>query len=79
MASPACSIIGGDLQERLHEEFRRAQRHGDGLSLLMLDLDHFKELNDRCGHQVGDRVLKQISKLIVASGARDRSLCPLRR
>jgi two-component system cell cycle response regulator len=62
------------LQERLYEEFRRAQRHGDGLSLLMLDLDLFKELNDRCGHQVGDRVLKDISKLIVAS-VRETDLC----
>jgi diguanylate cyclase (GGDEF)-like protein len=62
------------LQERLYEEFRRAQRHGDGLSLLMLDLDYFKELNDRCGHQVGDRVLKDISKVIVAS-VRETDLC----
>jgi diguanylate cyclase (GGDEF)-like protein len=62
------------LQERLHEEFRRAQRHGDGLSLLMLDLDFFKDLNDRCGHQVGDRVLKAVSKLIVAS-VRETDLC----
>jgi len=62
------------LQERLHEEFRRAQRHGDGLSLLMLDLDYFKDLNDRCGHQVGDRVLRGISKLITAC-VRETDLC----
>ena len=50
--------------ERLHEEFRRAQRYGDPLSLLMLDLDKFKDVNDRWLHPFGDKVLKETATLI---------------
>ncbi|MBF5042747.1 diguanylate cyclase [Aggregicoccus sp. 17bor-14] len=48
-------------QERLREEFRRAQRYGDPLSLILVDLDHFKAVNDRHGHLAGDRVLREVS------------------
>lgn len=44
--------------ERFGEEFRRAQRYDRDLSLLMLDLDHFKRVNDAHGHQFGDVVLR---------------------
>ncbi len=62
------------LKERLGEEFRRAQRHGDPLSLLMIDLDEFKSLNDRMGHPFGDRVLRVVSELITRS-VRETDLC----
>jgi two-component system, cell cycle response regulator len=60
--------------ERLHEEFRRAQRYGDYLSLIMIDLDHFKDVNDRHGHQAGDSVLREAATLL-RSSIRDPDIC----
>ncbi len=60
--------------ERLHEEFRRAQRYGDYLALIMIDLDHFKLVNDRHGHQAGDVVLQESASLIRGS-LRDPDIC----
>jgi two-component system cell cycle response regulator len=48
------------LRERLAEEFARAGRYGSEMSLVLMDIDHFKAVNDRCGHQVGNLVLTQI-------------------
>lgn len=48
----------------LETEFYRSRRHGTSLSLLMLDLDDFKLLNDRHGHQYGDQVLKGVAEVI---------------
>ena len=49
------------LEERLHAELAFSQRHGDPLSLILLDVDHFKQINDRHGHPVGDAVLRALS------------------
>jgi len=49
---------------RLREEYNRALRTGSPLGLLMVDLDHFKTINDTYGHIVGDRVLDRVAKAI---------------
>lgn len=46
--------------QRLTAEIRFAERHGQPLALLMLDIDHFKQLNDTHGHMIGDDVLRAI-------------------
>jgi two-component system cell cycle response regulator len=52
------------LLDRLTQEILRAQRYGPPLSLLMLDLDHFKQINDTYGHIVGDIVLATVASLL---------------
>lgn len=49
-------------QERLTEEVSRSSRYGHPLSLVLLDLDRFKRVNDRHGHQVGDAVLAEVAR-----------------
>lgn len=51
------------LMQRLDEEMSRARRHGSALTLLLLDLDHFKHVNDTWGHLKGDQVLREIATL----------------
>jgi diguanylate cyclase (GGDEF)-like protein len=52
--------------ERLTDEFARAGRYGRHLSLALMDLDHFKAVNDAHGHQGGDRVLVLFAQLLSA-------------
>lgn len=52
-------------KERLQQEIYRTERYKHSLSLLMIDLDDFKELNDKYGHVVGDRMLKTLARLMV--------------
>jgi len=52
--------------ERLGEEIARALRHGDPLSLMLLDVDAFKSVNDTYGHVVGDHVLAAIGTVLAA-------------
>ncbi|HEB92946.1 MAG TPA: sensor domain-containing diguanylate cyclase [Gammaproteobacteria bacterium] len=50
--------------QRLDEEVARAQRSGEPLACLFLDIDHFKRINDQHGHRVGDRVLREVAGMI---------------
>lgn len=61
----------------LATEVERAQRHGDPLSLVLLDIDHFKAVNDRHGHQRGDRVLAEIGRRLVAIARRGEAVVRL--
>jgi diguanylate cyclase (GGDEF)-like protein/PAS domain S-box-containing protein len=48
-------------------EFQRSKRYGHPLSLLMLDIDHFKKINDTYGHPIGDRTLKEMTETCLST------------
>jgi diguanylate cyclase (GGDEF)-like protein len=52
------------LMDRLTQELLRANRYQTSLSFAMIDIDHFKQVNDAYGHQAGDRVLKSVARLL---------------
>jgi two-component system cell cycle response regulator len=62
------------LLESLDKELIRARRHVRDLSFLMLDIDHFKKINDLHGHLAGDYVLKEVARLIQQRIRRDEVL-----
>jgi diguanylate cyclase (GGDEF)-like protein len=58
------------MQEAIDQQLARSRRAGDTFAVVMLDLDHFKSINDRYGHPVGDAALKHVAALL-QSGIRD--------
>jgi diguanylate cyclase (GGDEF)-like protein len=52
------------LDEVLAREVQRSRRHGEPLSLTVLDIDHFKRVNDTWGHDIGDHVLRQTGAVL---------------
>jgi diguanylate cyclase (GGDEF)-like protein len=53
--------------DRLDEEIDRARRYGNKLSLVMVDLDHFRRVNDNFGHPLGDLALAEVARLLAAN------------
>jgi diguanylate cyclase (GGDEF)-like protein len=60
--------------ERLAEEWARAKRDGTPLSLLLIDVDHFKRFNDQYGHQAGDACLRSLARILAAQVRRPADL-----
>ncbi|GEM_PF-6067627 len=58
-------------EDRLREEISRAQRNKSSVSLLMIDIDNFKNYNDTLGHQAGDEALRTLAELLKASARED--------
>lgn len=52
------------VMEKIDSEMNRSLRHGSPVSLIMLDIDHFKQVNDSFGHSVGDRVLRSVGQVL---------------
>lgn len=58
------------LSEQLDVELGRAKRHHYPVSVLMLDVDHFKHINDQQGHAAGDQCLRALARVLIAHGHR---------
>jgi diguanylate cyclase (GGDEF)-like protein len=65
------ALTGVYNRRRFHDvltsEFERSKRYATPFSIIMLDIDHFKSINDNYGHQAGDTVLKEIADLLLKS------------
>ena len=62
------------LIERLETEIKRYKRYGSEVSVLMIDIDDFKQFNDAHGHQEGDRILVEVA-LLIEKTTRDLDIC----
>jgi len=61
--------------EALAQNIETARRYGRELSLVVLDLDDFKKVNDTCGHQAGDEVLKTFAQLLMKTARKADIVC----
>lgn len=62
------------METLVHDEVERAQRYHQPMSLIILDIDYFKAVNDNYGHPMGDKVLRQVSDLLASSLRQSDSL-----
>lgn len=62
------------LMETLEKELARAKRYSRSLSILLIDLDHFKKINDSYGHLMGDKILREICNLFIKRIRREETL-----
>jgi diguanylate cyclase (GGDEF)-like protein len=67
------TYLRGFATQQLEHAIKRSLRRGDSLSLLMIDLDQFKQVNDQFGHQAGDRALAAVGELL-RMGCRDTDI-----
>lgn len=63
------------MEEWLRLELHRARRHGRAVGVVMLDIDHFKRVNDRFGHEAGDLVLREVADTICAAARKSDVIC----
>lgn len=63
-----------DMVDRLHREVHSAARYGYTFSVILCDIDHFKQVNDSFGHKAGDTVLKHVAQTAVAT-IRSEDVC----
>jgi diguanylate cyclase (GGDEF)-like protein len=63
------------MEETLEREVRRAQRAGRPMAVLMLDLDHFKRINDDFDHDAGDALLRELGALLMRNLRREDVAC----
>ena len=59
------------LDDRMRQAIQRAKRNRHKVAVLMVDIDHFKRINDSLGHSAGDALLDAVAKKLCASGAAD--------
>lgn len=63
------------LLETFEKSMNRAERHNTYLSVLMIDLDHFKQFNDKYGHDIGDQILVNVAKLFTDNVRMEDTIC----